>query len=95
MISSCAGRSTVLSTIVCLLVVLAISVTAVRRKKRMKVIDGSLTDVSVGPAGVWGVNSYGEIFYRNGTYRGETNKGNIWIQVAGAFKAISSELCVL
>ncbi|KAL8576334.1 hypothetical protein ACOMHN_048901 [Nucella lapillus] len=43
---------------------------------------GRLTHVSVGPAGVWGVNGYKQIFARLGTYPTLTSLGFIWAMQA-------------
>ncbi|KAK7104322.1 perivitellin-2 31 kDa subunit-like [Littorina saxatilis] len=44
-------------------------------------IEGALVKVSVGPAGVWGVNVNNQIWYRDDTYGTATNLGGDWTQV--------------
>ena len=51
-----------------------------------KIVDGGLKDVSVGPAGVWGVNGADEIFYRTGTFRKPSKLGNGWELVSGEYQ---------
>ncbi|XP_078579264.1 uncharacterized protein LOC144863708 [Branchiostoma floridae x Branchiostoma japonicum] len=53
-------------------------------------IDGLLKHVSVGPAGVWGVNANDEIFYRTGTFGNEASAGSGWEKTDGKLKQISS-----
>ncbi|XP_035663692.1 uncharacterized protein LOC118407334 [Branchiostoma floridae] len=49
-----------------------------------------LESVSVGRAGVWGVNSNYQIFYRTGTAGNETSPGTAWLPVSGGLAQISS-----
>ncbi|XP_078617645.1 uncharacterized protein LOC144885598 [Branchiostoma floridae x Branchiostoma japonicum] len=49
-----------------------------------------LESVSVGRAGVWGVNSNFQIFYRTGTAGNETSPGTAWLPVSGGLNQISS-----
>ncbi|XP_033640902.1 tectonin beta-propeller repeat-containing protein 1-like [Asterias rubens] len=44
----------------------------------------SLKHVSVGPAGVWGVDNNYDIYYRVGTYDNETNTGDSWVTIGGS-----------
>ncbi|CAH1254013.1 CHRNB3 [Branchiostoma lanceolatum] len=53
-------------------------------------IDGSLKFVSVGSAGVWGVNAEDDIWYRTGTIGNEASAGSGWEQIEGKMKQISS-----
>lgn len=46
--------------------------------------------VSVGPSGVWAVNTSHQIFYRVGTYGDVDSDGVGWIKVDGALKWVSS-----
>ena len=46
--------------------------------------------MSVGPAGVWGVNANDEIFYRTGTFGNEASAGSGWEKTDGKLKQISS-----
>jgi hypothetical protein len=39
---------------------------------------GSLTQVSAGQAGVWGVNRENQIYYREGTYNNTETMGANW-----------------
>ena len=78
-----AGRSRVLATAVCLLAALCHEVTAGRCTESMTSVAGSLKGVSVGPAGVWGVNGQNEIFYRTDTYGDASSGGSSWELVSG------------
>ncbi|XP_035695740.1 uncharacterized protein LOC118429367 [Branchiostoma floridae] len=51
---------------------------------------GSLSFVTIGLSGVWGVNSRGVVFYRVGTYGKEGHFGTEWKQVDGNLVQISS-----
>ena len=52
-------------------------------------VDGKLIQISCGKYGVWGVNSYNHIYYRNMV--SINNKGGInWLKVDGLLKNISS-----
>ena len=52
-------------------------------------VDGKLIQISCGKYGVWGVNSYNHIYYRNMV--SINNKGGInWLKVDGLLKHISS-----
>ncbi|XP_033640631.1 lectin L6-like [Asterias rubens] len=51
-------------------------------------VDGLLKHASVGRAGMWGVNSGDNIFYRVGSYDDETNTGDSWVQLDGALKQV-------
>ena len=51
-----------------------------------KIVDGGLKDVSVGSAGVWGVNDVDQIFYRIGTFRKPSKLGSGWEQVSGEYQ---------
>ncbi|XP_078659643.1 uncharacterized protein LOC144904556 isoform X2 [Branchiostoma floridae x Branchiostoma belcheri] len=51
---------------------------------------GLMKYVSVGAAGVWGVNSNNDIFYRTGTFGNEASSGSGWEQVQGNLKQVSS-----
>ena len=55
-------------------------------------IPGKLSEISVGDAGVWGVNRGGAIYYRTGTGKNNGNKkrGSAWKRVSGSLKTISS-----
>ncbi|XP_066302848.1 lectin L6-like [Branchiostoma lanceolatum] len=53
-------------------------------------IEGSLKFVSIGPAGVWGVDENNDIFYRTGTYGNEASAGSDWEHIEGKLKQISS-----
>lgn len=54
-------------------------------------VEGSLTQISVGPSGVWGVNSNDDIWFRGGTYGGEANKvGTGWTNIPGKLIHITS-----
>ena len=79
-----AGRSRVLATAVCLLAVLCHEVTARRSMESMTSVTGSLKGVSLGPAGVWGVNEQDQIFYRTDTYGDASSNGSSWELVSGA-----------
>eukprot|EP00058_Branchiostoma_floridae_P010020 XP_002595508.1 hypothetical protein BRAFLDRAFT_69086 [Branchiostoma floridae] len=52
-------------------------------------LDGSLRYVSVGPAGVWGVNCNNDIWYREGTYGDERAVGSRWRLVSGKLKQLT------
>ncbi|CAH1274249.1 FCGBP [Branchiostoma lanceolatum] len=47
-------------------------------------IGGSLSFVSIGFCGVWGVNTAGEVLYRAGTYGNERAPGTAWLKVSGS-----------
>ena len=51
-------------------------------------VEGKLTHVSSGAAGVWGVNVHNHIFYREGTTA--IPKGTTWKQVQGSLMQIDS-----
>ncbi|KAI8520941.1 hypothetical protein Bbelb_006950, partial [Branchiostoma belcheri] len=51
---------------------------------------GLMKYVSVGAAGVWGVDSNNDIFYRTGTFGNEASSGSGWEQVQGNLKQVSS-----
>ncbi|XP_035695727.1 uncharacterized protein LOC118429352 [Branchiostoma floridae] len=51
---------------------------------------GSLSFVTVGWSGVWGVNSRGVVFYRVGTYGKESHFGTEWKPIDGNLVQISS-----
>ena len=51
-----------------------------------KIVDGSMMDVSVGPAGVWGVSSAHGIFYRTGTFGKPGKLGSGWELVPGEYQ---------
>merc|ERR1719318_2284393 len=53
-----------------------------------KQIDGLLKVVSVGKAGVWGVNSKDEIFYRQGTSVNPKSDGTGWVKTDGRLSYI-------
>ena len=55
-------------------------------------INGSLTRISVGESGVWGVTSENEVLYRQGTsrYDGHDDVGSRWATVPGSFRYIAS-----
>ena len=46
-------------------------------------VGGSLSQVSMGPAGVWGVNGANDIFYRTSTYRKPCSHGHGWLRIGG------------
>ena len=48
-----------------------------------KGVDGALMGVSVGQAGIWGVNTNYNIYYRIGTYNQHEEKGSKWNKVPG------------
>ena len=45
-------------------------------------VEGNLSQVSMGPAGVWGVNG-ADIFYRTYTYQKPCSHGNDWSPIGG------------
>ena len=45
--------------------------------------------MSVGPAGVWGVNCNNDIWYREGTYGDERAVGSRWRLVSGKLKQLT------
>ena len=49
-----------------------------------------MTQVSVGPAGVWGVNGRKQIFHRTGTFGDVDSKGTGWRGVDGSLVQITS-----
>ncbi|CAH1253806.1 ZAN [Branchiostoma lanceolatum] len=51
-------------------------------------IEGSLSFVSIGFCGVWGVNTAGEVLYRVGTYGNEKAPGTEWLKVSGNVKLV-------
>ncbi|XP_071804849.1 uncharacterized protein [Asterias amurensis] len=51
-------------------------------------IGGALKHVSIGQAGVWGVNSGDYIYYRVSTYGDEANRGSTWVNIGGRLKQI-------
>jgi len=51
-----------------------------------KIVDGGLKDVSVGPAGVWGVSGAHGIFYRVGTFGKPGKPGSEWEPVYGEYQ---------
>ncbi len=55
-------------------------------------VPGSLTQVSVGLAGVWGVDEQHKIYYRNetGQYDGQQEVGSNWLSVPGNLSYVSS-----
>ena len=58
-------------------------------KSSWQLISGSLKHVTAGEAGIWGVNRYDDIFYRNDVT--ETNpSGKSWQNVPGKLKQIDS-----
>jgi len=68
---------------------------AIYRRARAKQIwikiDGVLKQISVGRAGVWGVNPNGDVFYRQGTFGDKDVSGTDWVRVPGKLlKWISS-----
>ncbi|XP_019639146.1 PREDICTED: uncharacterized protein LOC109481108 [Branchiostoma belcheri] len=46
-------------------------------------IDGCKRSISVGRAGVWAVDSSGEVYHRAGTFLNETSRGEGWVRVPG------------
>lgn len=52
-------------------------------------VPGRLKHISSGKAGVWGVNSAGNIYYRTGVSR-KNRKGVSWTQIPGKLKQIDS-----
>ncbi|XP_078700194.1 uncharacterized protein LOC144926975 isoform X3 [Branchiostoma floridae x Branchiostoma belcheri] len=46
-------------------------------------IDGCKRSISVGRAGVWAVDSSGEVYHRAGTFLNETSRGDGWVRVPG------------
>jgi len=53
-------------------------------------ISGGLKQISVGEAGVWGVNDANDLYYRQGTYGDRNTAGSDWVKLIGKFKWISS-----
>ena len=53
---------------------------------------GGLSQISSGPAGVWGVNSNGNIYYRLGTYGDYGSHGSLWKQVDDIFNDFGVDL---
>ncbi|XP_071804471.1 perivitellin-2 31 kDa subunit-like [Asterias amurensis] len=51
-------------------------------------IPGGLIHVSIGSSGVWGANSNGNIYFREGSYGNEQNTGATWIQVSGGLSQL-------
>ncbi|XP_035695721.1 uncharacterized protein LOC118429347 [Branchiostoma floridae] len=51
-------------------------------------VEGSLSFVSIGFCGVWGVNSAGVVYYRVGTYGNERVPGTGWLTVTGAVRLV-------
>jgi len=51
-------------------------------------IPGSLKQISVGPAGVWGVNYANNIWYRNSTRSNPDDYGSGWTKLDGSLKQI-------
>ena len=46
-------------------------------------IDGRKCHISVGPSGVWGVNSANDIYFREGTFPNPAAVGTSWTRVKG------------
>ncbi|XP_025104985.1 lectin L6-like isoform X1 [Pomacea canaliculata] len=51
-------------------------------------VEGSLKHVSIGRAGVWGVNADDLIYYREGTYQAPNATGTKWTLVPGHLKQL-------
>ncbi|XP_025096471.1 lectin L6-like [Pomacea canaliculata] len=53
-------------------------------------VTGAMTHVAFGESGVWGVNSRGDIFYREGSYNNADNTDQcaVWSNIPGSLKQI-------
>ena len=49
------------------------------------VFHGALKSVSVGSAGVWGVNGADHVYYRIGTYRKPGTPGSVWEHIISEY----------
>ena len=58
-------------------------------KPGWKLIPGSLKHVSAGEAGIWGVDRYDDVFYRNGVTK-RNPSGKSWQNIPGKLKQIDS-----
>jgi len=61
-----------------------------RANHRWERVQGALKQISVGEAGVWGVNDANDIYYRQGTFGDKDTAGSDWVKLPGKFKWISS-----
>jgi len=53
-------------------------------------ISGKMVQISVGPSGVWSVNSGGSVYYRKGTYGDKDVAGSDWQRIDGNKRWVAS-----
>ncbi|KAK7104518.1 hypothetical protein V1264_019220 [Littorina saxatilis] len=75
---------TSLRSVPLLVALLTVLVTEVTGRVRWTMQEGALVSMSVGRAGVWGVNRDDKIYYREDTYGEPMNEGADWNLVDGS-----------